>query len=96
MGMDLLLNLTIFFIYGIVCLISIIFTFSIETYNKIDEKLNLEIFSRTVIIDILEKDLDWLDNCLIRHNKIVGPLLIILSIIDLKFWLEIIKFFAVK
>jgi len=49
-----------------------------------------------VIIDILEKDLDWLDNCLIRHNKIVGPLLIILSIIDLKFWLEIIKFFAVK
>jgi hypothetical protein len=96
MGFDILLNAIVFFIYGIVFMISVIFTVSLETYSKINEKLNLEIFSSKVIIGILEKDIDWLDNWLVRHNKIVGPLLIILSLIDLAFWLETIKLFAVK
>jgi hypothetical protein len=44
-----------------------------------------------IIINPLERNIDWLDNWLMSHNKTVGPLLILLSIVDLKLWLEIIK-----
>ena len=96
MGFDILLTSIVLFIYGTVCIISIIFTFSIDTYSKISEKLNSEIISGRVIVDFLEKNIDWLDNWLVNNNKIVGPVLILLSIVDLKLWLDIIKLFAVK
>jgi hypothetical protein len=90
MQLDTLLNYTVFFTYGAACMLSIIFTFSLESYRKISEKLNLDVFQGPTIVGILERDIDWLDNWLVRHNKIVGPLLILLSIVDLKLWLDII------
>ena len=83
MGFDMLLNSIVFFIYSSVCIISIIFTFSLDTYIKIDEKLNLDIFSNPIITS-LEIKIDWFDKWAMQHNKVLGPILIILSIIDLK------------
>jgi len=83
MGFDMLLNSIVFFIYSSVCIISIIFTFSLDAYIKIDEKLNLDIFSNPIITS-LEIKIDWFDKWAMQHNKVLGPILIILSIIDLK------------
>ena len=58
--------------------------------------MSSELISGRVIIDFLEKNIDWFDNWLIANNKIVGPILILLSLIDLKLWLDIIKLFEVK
>ena len=83
MGFDMLLNSIVFFIYSSVCIISIIFTFSLDAYIKIDEKLNLDIFSNPIITS-LEIKIDWFDKWAMQHNKVLGPILIILSMIDLK------------
>ena len=83
MGFDMLLNSIVFFIYSSVCIISIIFTFSLDTYIKINETLKLDIFS-TPIITPLEIKMDWFNGWAMQHNKVLGPILIILSIIDLK------------
>jgi len=83
MGFNMLLNSIVFFIYSSVCIISIIFTFSLDAYLKINEKLKLDIFS-TPIITSLEIKIDWFDKWAMQHNKVLGPILIILSIIDLK------------
>lgn len=89
---SLLLSGIVFLIYGVSCIISLVFTLSIETYRKIDEKLNLDIISDR-IINPLDVDIKWVDAWLMRHNKIVGPLLILLSTIDLKLLLNIIYTF---
>ena len=93
MNFDTLLNCVVFFTYGAICIISIIFTFSLDTYSKINEKLNWEMFSSRTVIDFLEKNIDWLDNWFMSNNKKVGPILIFLSLVDLKLWLDIIKNF---
>ena len=93
MNFDTLLNCVVFFTYGAICIISIIFTFSVDTYSKINEKLNWEIFSSRIVIDFLEKNVDWLDNWFMSNNKKVGPILILLSLVDLKLWLDILKNF---
>ena len=86
---DLLLSIVIFFIYGSICIISLIFTFSLETYKKIDEALNLEIFFWRPI-NLLDINIDYFDQWLIRHHRIIGPILVILSLLDLKLSFEII------
>lgn len=80
---DLSLRVIAFFIYGSIFIISLIFTFSLETYKKIDEKFNLEIIS-TRILTPLEININWLDVWLMEHHKIIGPILILLSLLDLK------------
>ena len=73
----------VIFVYGNICIISLIFTFSLEIYSKIDQELNLEIIS-TRIINPLDIYIDKFDAWMTQHNKIVGPLLFLLSVIDLK------------
>jgi len=85
-----LLSTSIFLTYGTICVISLIFTFSLETYNMIDEKLNLEIFS-SHIVTILDTNINFMEVWIMNHNRVVGPLLTILSLIDLKLFFDIIR-----
>lgn len=89
---DLLLSGWIFFIYSATCIISIIFTFSLELYRNIEEKLGSYIFSSR-ILSPLDKDIDWLNIWLMKHHKIVGPILISLSLVNLKLFFDIINNF---
>jgi hypothetical protein len=84
------LNFLVIFIYGAICIISIIFTFFIDTYHKVDETLNLKIISGRALTP-LEENINLIDNWLIEHHKIVGPILICLSLFDMKLFLGIIK-----
>lgn len=86
------LSLLVFFVYGPICIITIIFTFSLDTYIKIHTALDFNVIS-TPIINPLERGIDWFDNWAISHHKIIGPILILLSITDLKLLLELINSF---
>jgi len=87
-----LLSTIIFLIYGTICIISLIFTLSLDTYNNIDEKLNLEILS-TQVVTVLDTNINFLEIWIMNHNKIVGPLLTALSLIDMKLFFNIIRDF---
>ncbi len=88
--LDLLLSLIAFSIYGSICIISIVFTFSLDTYVKIHDVLNFSIFSNPILSPI-ESGIDWFDAWAMRNNVILGPILIALSIIDLKLFFDIIS-----
>jgi len=93
MGIDalnLLLSLIAFSIYGSICIISIVFTFSLDAYIKIHDVLNFSIFSSPILSPI-ERSIDWFDVWAMKNNVILGPILIALSIIDLKLFFDIIR-----
>ena len=71
------------FIYGSISILSIIFTFSIDTYNRLEGLLNLKYLFPKIIINPLEKNVDFVNSWLIAHNKIIGPLLVFLSCLDI-------------
>jgi hypothetical protein len=78
-----LLSAVIFFVYGSICVISAMFTFFIESYHKLDEKLNINMLSSKILTP-LDADIDILDVWMFEHNKVVGPLLILLCLVDMK------------
>jgi hypothetical protein len=86
------LSIVLFLNYSIICIISLIFTFSLKTYLKIDEQLNFDIFSSPTV-NPLDRNIDWFNDWLIANNKIVGPVFIYLSIISLKSWFDILNTF---
>ena len=95
MGLDifnLLLSGWLFLVYSTICIISIIFTFSLEIYLRIEEKLNFYIFSDRIFTP-LDRDIDWVNVWLVKYNKITGTILILLSLVDLKLSLDIINNF---
>ena len=85
-----LLRATVFFVYGTICLVSLIFTFSIETYNSIDEQLKLDILPNPITTP-LDKSINIVDNWILENNRIFGPLLTVLSLIDMKLFFNIIS-----
>lgn len=87
--MGLLLSLIVFCIYGSICLIALVFTFSLDTYIKIHDALNFNLFSSPILSPI-EKSIDWFDTWAMKNNIILGPVLIVLSLIDLRLFFEII------
>ncbi len=87
---NLLLSGWIFIIYGTICIFSIIFTFSLEIYLRIEEKFNFYIFSNR-ILSPLDSSIDWVNVRLMKYNKITGTVLILLSLIDLKLSFDIIN-----
>jgi len=89
---NVLLSLVIFLNYSTICVVSLIFTFSLKIYLKIDDRLNFDIFSSPTV-NPLDRNIDWFNNWLIANNKIVGPVLIYLSIISLKSWFHILNTF---
>lgn len=91
-GLGLLLSAWVFFLYGSVCIVSTIFTFSLETYFKIDKKLNLIVIDLPLFVTILDRIyIDTVDIWMLRNNKIIGPFLIILSLIDMQSGFDIIN-----
>jgi hypothetical protein len=84
------LNWLIFLVYSVIFIISLIFTFSLETYRKIDEKLSSDLVTLPVI-SVFDKDIEWIDFWLMSHNKIAGPILAVLAVTDLKLYFDIIN-----
>jgi hypothetical protein len=84
------LNFMLFFIYGSICIVSTLFTFFLDTYRKIDETLNLDVFI-TPFKSPLDREIDFFNVWLTNHNRIVGPILILISLVDLKFWFDFIN-----
>jgi len=84
------LNIIAFLIYSTICIISTIFTFSLDTYNKLDGFLKINII-KPHILTPLEMNIYYIDSWLMYNNKIVGPLLILLSLVDLKLSFDIIN-----
>ncbi|MGE5197668.1 MAG: hypothetical protein ACM3IL_04115 [Deltaproteobacteria bacterium] len=87
---NLLLSAIVFLIYGTICIISIIFTFFLDLYHKIDQALNISVIKARVLSPI-ERNITFIDDWLIDHNSIVGPFLVLLSLIDLKLSFNIIN-----
>jgi hypothetical protein len=85
-----LLSGSIFLLYGSICSVGLIFTFALNLYHKIDNLLDLNIV-RPKTLTPLEKNVYRIDDWLIAHNKIVGPLLTLLGLIDLKLSFNIIN-----
>ena len=87
---DLVVNTIIFFIYGSACFISLIFTVSLEYYERLNNLMNLEFFSIKMVQPI-ESNIDKLDLWLMSHNRIVGPLFIIVTLLEMRFFFNIIN-----
>jgi RNAse (barnase) inhibitor barstar len=85
-----LIRAFVFFIYGSICAISILFTFSIDKYRKVDELLDLSILSSRILTP-LDINLVTFDAWLVKYHRVVGPILALLSIIDTKLSFDIIN-----
>jgi len=85
----LILSVFAVFIFMSVCGIGILFTFFLDTYLKWDKKSSWWIIP-SIILTPLEKDLLWLDQWLKSKHKIVGPFLIILSLVNLALFFSIV------
>ncbi len=88
----LIISAIIFAMYGISCIVSLIFTFSLDTYRKIDETLNISVIQARALTAI-ERNSYVIDDWLMANNRTAGPLLIALSLIDLKLSFDIINMF---
>ena len=72
--------------------IGILFTFFLDVYLKLDKKASWWVIP-SIILTRLEKDINGFDEWLKSRHKIVGPLLIILSLVCLKMFFDIIDKF---
>lgn len=72
------------FIYGSICILCLILTFSRTKYLEIEAIVAKRIFPGRIIIPVFSVNINWFNDWLVFHNKITGPILIMLSIIDLK------------
>lgn len=90
---NLWISVLLYFIYGGICIVGLIFTFSIETYRKIDQMFNLEMVISQFMNPLLDRRIGVIEAWLSKHNRIVGPVLITLSLIDLKLTFNLINSF---
>lgn len=81
----------LYFIYGGICIIALIFTFSIDTYYKIDGVFNLELYLNRFLNPLLDRKMGQFEAWLVKHNRVVGPILTVLAILDLKLSFNIIN-----
>ena len=91
--LGLIVSVVIFIIYSGACIISIIFTFSIETYRKIDELVNLSIMTDSILIPIVEQKINKFDLWAMEHHRFIGALLIIFSLLNLKLAFSLVNSF---
>ena len=78
-----------FLLYGAICIISIFFTFFLDVYRRMEERLGFNIIPYAGLTP-LEVNIFSFNTWLVEHNKIIGPFLILLSILDLKLLFDII------
>ncbi|MFA5411500.1 MAG: hypothetical protein WC321_06575 [Candidatus Omnitrophota bacterium] len=82
-ALDFLLSVFMVSFYGIICLVCLIFTFSLDGYRKINDRLNVDIFSVN-ILNPLARNIDWFDAWIMSNHKIIGPILILLSLLEMR------------
>jgi len=85
------ISVLLYFIYGSICIVALIFTFSVETYYKIDGMFNLELVISQFINPLLDKRVGVVEAWLVKYNRFVGPVLIVLSLVDLKLTFNLIN-----
>jgi len=93
MGMssfNFILSATILCLYGTIFVISLIFTLWPEAYRAIDAAVQVNLITPRTLTP-LERNIYLLDDWLMRNHKLVGPLLTLLSVIDLKLFLDLIN-----
>ncbi|MFH0826974.1 MAG: hypothetical protein V1923_03690 [Candidatus Omnitrophota bacterium] len=88
----LILSFFVTIICIVLCGIGVIFTFCLDIFVKWDKKANWWIIP-SIILTPLEKNINSLDEWLKSKHKIVGPLLIILSLTDLVMFFSIVDKF---
>jgi len=66
-------------VYGLCCIIGLLFAFSLGKYEKIEEKLDFSLLS-TPFVTSLDIQIDIMDCWLKKYNKTVGITLSALSI----------------
>ena len=91
-GFSFMLSSLVFIIYGSICIIAIIFTFFLDSYLKIHDALNFNVFY-TPVLNPIERSIDWFDAWAMKNHGVVGPFLIVLSIFDLRGFFDIIYTF---
>ena len=85
-----LLSAWVFFIYSAICIISLIFTVSLSLYDRIDRKLGVDFLAKYAV-NFFDRNVYAIDDWLKDHNRIVGPLLMLLSLIDLNLTFQAIS-----
>ncbi|MCM8801249.1 MAG: hypothetical protein NC912_04480 [Candidatus Omnitrophica bacterium] len=80
---NLFLGGLVLLIYLVTFIICIIFTVSLDTYIKVEDKLNLNLFPVTIITP-LDIQISWVDEWLMRYHRITGTILTLLSLIGLR------------
>ncbi|MDP2940926.1 MAG: hypothetical protein Q8N85_01540 [Candidatus Omnitrophota bacterium] len=87
---NLILALAIFLIYAAAFVLSAVLTFSLGLYRKIEDRLNLDIINSRVITP-LERNVNSFNDWMLKNNKIIGPVLILLSIVDIKLSFNVLR-----
>jgi hypothetical protein len=91
--LGLAISLIIFVLYSMACLISIIFTFSLDTYKKLDDMVDLNVLSNPVLVPGIEHRINKFDLWAMEHHRIIGIILIISSLINLKLTFSLVNSF---
>ncbi len=86
-GVDFILiaRIAVLLVYGGIVFVSVIFTFFVNTYLRLDDMFNFE-FVLLSVKNPMGKDIDLLrdiDEWLVARNKIIGPLLIVIACVDM-------------
>lgn len=82
--LDLFVWAAILITYGIICFISLILSLSRETFQAIEEALNTNLISNKIVNPVIESNINFINEWLLSNNKVVGPILVILSLLDIK------------
>lgn len=90
MTLEVALELIVIFLYGSCALISLIFTFSLPAYRALEEKLDFEL-APAIALTPLEQDIDVFDAFLAKFHGVIGPVLFIGCIVNLKLSFGLIK-----
>ncbi|MCX5696821.1 MAG: hypothetical protein NTU54_02420 [Candidatus Omnitrophica bacterium] len=84
-----LLTVLVYFVYGSTLIISVLFTFFVELYVKIEEVLSFN-FTQSNSAN-LGNTQPLFDLWMINHNRLVGPIMIVLSLYNIKFCVYLTK-----
>ncbi len=84
-----LLTVLVYFVYGSTLLISVLFTFFVELYVKIEEILSFNLGQSASAN--LGRSQNLFDLWMINHNRLVGPIMIALSLFNIKFCVYVTK-----
>jgi hypothetical protein len=84
-----LLTVLVYFLYGATFVISVLFTFFLDLYLRIEEILSFNLTQSASAN--LGKTAHLFDLWMVNHNKLIGPLLIVLSAYNMKFCIYLTK-----